>query len=232
MSNADPDTGFPTFSRVFPSDRHQARALINVIKYFNWTRISTFKLFDDPYSDGIQNAISKAIADDVDAGIKIVSSVSFSKDLANNTIDQDLRVIKDSGSKVIVLIGYADQAEAILRRAKLAGMTGEGWAWLGLDAWAVQAGDFPDNIGNGVVGITPEVDKTSQSWKALETCYAAHKDDTTGPFGNFSWLESAPNVWTAFIWDATQYGLEPSTICTKLRMTLRVSLKLYRAQLP
>ena len=84
-------------------------------------------------------------------------------------------------------------------------MTEEGWGWIGTDAWVNDAASYPDNVGDGVVGVTPIVNKQSAAWASLTGCYANHKDDCTGHFGNFS-LTKHRRIWTSYLYDNTLYG--------------------------
>ena len=93
--------------------------------------------------------------------------------------------------------------EKVIAAANALGMVGEGWAWLGVDAWTEQAGQFPGS--EGILGVSASSSPSGAAYSSLAACHAAHLDDTTGPFASLSWIESSPNIWESFIYDSTMF---------------------------
>ena len=82
--------------------------------------MATLSLANDAYSDGTISSLVDA-ADDLE--INIIKSQTYPQDATDDQLATVLSLIKDSGARVIVLVGYSSDASNVLRVA-----LAESWA--------------------------------------------------------------------------------------------------------
>ncbi|XP_066287319.1 uncharacterized protein [Branchiostoma lanceolatum] len=128
----DPTLGnaqhYPQLVRISWPDSVLSRALIDLLEYFSWDQMSIFVSNDDFGLHGLVDF--QLIAGQNGWRIHTLQSFDPTENAADIEVTSQLRVIKDTGSRIIVLHCLAPYAAEILREASTMDMTGTGWAWV------------------------------------------------------------------------------------------------------
>ncbi|GMI37663.1 hypothetical protein TrCOL_g8543 [Triparma columacea] len=174
LDNRDPENGFPLFTRTFLSDTLQGPALSGIANHFGWSTVVTIVADGDAYSQGLASSFS--VNAEANA-IEISTSVSITASDAEGSaaLVSKLNILKATGVRVIyMIVGSSTDAVKVLKTAKTLGMTGEGWTWVGCDAWMSNSLDGVDEADKiGIIGTRPDFDFNSVGWRAFETAWQA-----------------------------------------------------------
>ena len=168
---------FPSFLRTIPSDRLHARAIAELVKYYNWDSVNTVNS-NDAYGNGCMADFAAYAAE---LGITIATG-PFTVTV-NTPTAPELAALEDgleaAGSpKVTVMCAHRPEAIAVLEHAKTAGLLVTGSAWVtGKDSFDFKAGVDTDARGDAnVLGPVPKfffTNPDSTAWTALEAAFLA-----------------------------------------------------------
>ncbi|KAK3701047.1 hypothetical protein QZH41_008152 [Actinostola sp. cb2023] len=147
---------FPKFFRTCASDVHQAAALADLVKYFNWKRVSTITSTDVAAKDLTERFETQAKL----KGIRVHTSARFSAGAQPDTIERKVQLLKDAHTRVNLISTLPRNAQTVFLKAKSKGMTGQGWVWIGTDGvTSTPLNNFTEkevkNSMQGVIGIRP-----------------------------------------------------------------------------
>ena len=126
-------TRYPYFSRLVPPDLYQAKTVVDIMKYFNWTYISTLHSEGSYGANGIRNVIRFARKE----GICIAYSSELTPDESEADYDKvvgELR--KNYKAKVIVLFLLSFNVDGLFKALERAGVIGE-FVFIGSDGFAM-----------------------------------------------------------------------------------------------
>ncbi|KAK3267833.1 hypothetical protein CYMTET_23633 [Cymbomonas tetramitiformis] len=169
-SGQDP---YPWFMRTIPSDDLQARAMANLVHYYNWTRVVTIAVENDYGLHGIEAFHEAAVS----LGILVAEEDRLS--FAEDTVDfgatvQELRELR---AYIFVMFAYAEDAGPLMEQAYAAGVGGEGYVWIGSEATAESATwesmsdtlseDEKKDIMRGYLGVRPYLNTSTAEYKAF-----------------------------------------------------------------
>ncbi|XP_078618356.1 glutamate receptor 2-like [Branchiostoma floridae x Branchiostoma japonicum] len=151
---ADPTLGnaqqYPQLVRISWPDSVLSRALIDLLEHFSWDQMSIFVSNDDYGLHGLVDF--QLIAGQNGWRIHTIQSFDPTENAADIEVQSQLRVIKDTGARIIVLHCLASYAAEIVREASTMDMTGAGWAWVVSDGITSYASDLYDTS-NGTVTV-------------------------------------------------------------------------------
>lgn len=126
---------YRNFLRTVPSDKHQARAIVDLIAHFNWSYISAFAI-DDEYGrvglDELKKAAKKK-------GICLATAHFFDQDIVKETSKHKLDHIIDDlsafgrKSHIVILWSPLLEAEHIIKEAVGRNLTHV--TWVGTELW-------------------------------------------------------------------------------------------------
>eukprot|EP00058_Branchiostoma_floridae_P025694 XP_002611184.1 hypothetical protein BRAFLDRAFT_88417 [Branchiostoma floridae] len=186
----DPTLGnsqqFPQLVRISWPDSVLSKALIDLLEHFGWDQMSIFVSNDAYGTHGL--AVFQLIAGQKKWVIHTMQSFDPTENPADIEMRSQLRVIKQTGARIIVLHCQARYAAEILREASAMGMTGQGWAWVVSDGITGHAHDaFKPTSGaarvpgylQGLVGPVPPAARGRHSGAFLAKWRAA--DPATYP---------------------------------------------------
>ena len=134
-------TRFEYFARTVPPDNFQARAMGDIVQYFNWTYVSTVASEGDYGEAGIDAFQKEARARNIciALGEKIPHS---STPETFETVLQNLK--KKDTARVIVLFLRVEDARQLLTAATRLGMH-DNFIWIASDGWGTNANPVRDN---------------------------------------------------------------------------------------
>ena len=141
---------YPTFMRASPTDVEQGKALATLVAHYGWTKVVVFHT-DSGYAKGLAadfaNAIDKLGADVATIALTLtMTAQSDAHAHAKGDIDRQLDDIKASDVAVVLFVGQLEDAKFVLREAACFGLTGQAYAWIGVDGWMSDA-FFADGLG-------------------------------------------------------------------------------------
>ena len=151
------------FFRTIPPDDLQARALVDIAIYFNWSYVIAINS-NDQYGTSGMDAFTKQFTERNDTrrciAIRIQVSASPSEMEADLAIQMILRPYVSNAS-VVVLIGQLATANAILEavaRRRLLDQTfsKRNLTWLASDAWGDQLSQYHSSIATNIIAVIPK----------------------------------------------------------------------------
>jgi len=145
---------FGYFSRTVPPDNFQAQAMVDIIKLFNWTYVSTIASEGDYGEKGIEHFKMLAGRE----GICIAESAKISR----NAKPTDFTKIIDqlstkANARVVVMFVDEDNCRRLLTASRLMKKEGH-FLWLGSDSWGKKIHPVRDQEGTagGAITILPK----------------------------------------------------------------------------
>ena len=148
------------FFRTIPSDTREAVAIIDMLRYFNWTFISTVFTRDSYGQSGIDDlhdlTRKHGICIDISEGIEIDFSDNDYRILAE-------KIANNSEANVIVVYTLQEAAQRLLKQFNL--VAKKNFTWIATSAW-VQSIDTVVGL-FGVLPTTKTVDRFSDYFSSL-----------------------------------------------------------------
>ena len=124
---------YGSFMRTVPSDEHQAEAMADFVRHFDWTYVFLVASDDDYGKMGA--AAFKASAKKLNVCVAHDEFIAFNSDGSDGAIRAALRKLADSPrTQVVMVFSYLEQGERLLRAAESLNITGR--TWVASDAWA------------------------------------------------------------------------------------------------
>nr|XP_002731157.1 PREDICTED: metabotropic glutamate receptor 3-like [Saccoglossus kowalevskii] len=126
---------FEYFLRTVPSDIYQAKAIIDLVEFFNWTYISVVYEDSNYGSNGFAEVEEEAKARDICIAIseKIPRDKKLATDADFDKIIMNLR--KKRNAKAVVVFALEQDVKPLMQAAKRAKTAGE-FVWIGSDGWS------------------------------------------------------------------------------------------------
>ncbi|ORZ35749.1 periplasmic binding protein-like I [Catenaria anguillulae PL171] len=118
-------TDFPRFMRSIPDDPQNGRSLAAFVRNMGWSTVATIACTDS-YGTSISTAFFSYVPD---FNITIGMKQFFEPETRD--VRFQLRAIKESGLRVIMLFGLAFEAQTVLPQALELGMVGPDYVWIG-----------------------------------------------------------------------------------------------------
>lgn len=120
------------FARTVPPDFYQAKAMAEILRYFNWTYVSTVASEGDYGETGIdafqQEARSRQIC--------IATSAKVSRSMNRQGYDNVIRTLQQkSNARVVILFTSSEDARELLVAATRMNVT---FTWVASDGWGAQ----------------------------------------------------------------------------------------------
>ncbi|XP_035686154.1 metabotropic glutamate receptor-like isoform X2 [Branchiostoma floridae] len=145
---------FPTFFRTVPPDRLQAKAIIDILVYFEWTYVSL--VYSDDTSYGIEG-MRKLQKEAEDASVQICFAEIISVTALGTDYDDVIRQLRrDRNVKVVVMFSNFFDANQVFAAAKRNNATEE-FVWVGSDGWGVSVEEIKgqEDAALGALTVVP-----------------------------------------------------------------------------
>ena len=150
-------TRYDYFFRVIPPDTFQAKAMADIVAYFNWTYIAAI-YSDDVYgSNGIKEFIKKFRMRNDSR-----NCISQRFAIKENPSDKEIRRVVNafrqpwvSNSSVIVFFGHNEHADAILEEWKRNSTGLKHMVWIASDSTATSIQTSLYDQAHGMIGVEP-----------------------------------------------------------------------------
>ncbi len=146
---------FPYFYRTVPSDKHQARAIVELLDAFNWTYASIVHS-DSDYGLAGYAALARHVSKH--ERLCLADPITI---LNKHFTDQDYvnvirKLLENKLSHVVIVFADRVSAGKLLEAAKFMGTKGK-FLWIGSDAWASRESVVEDreDIVEGAIAIQP-----------------------------------------------------------------------------
>lgn len=141
---------FEFFSRVVPPDNVQARVMVDIVKLFNWTYVSTIAEEGDYGEKGIESFKHHAIK----GGICIAESAKIPRKAREEDFVKIIEQISSkSSAKGVVMFVDEDNLKKFLKAVKSSGKEGE-FTWLASDSWGRKVDPVRQNKDAAIGAIT------------------------------------------------------------------------------
>ena len=203
LSNKDK---YPNFLRTLPSDIYQAKAIVALLKKFEWTYVNIFASDDDYGRLGFYQ-LEKELRSE---GMCIAESKIFKRSLNRERLNEIVIKLRKGVSKnanVVVLWCQINAAKMIIEEAWKLGLRGITWLGcetLGNNVDLLELG----HIVNGFIGLKPTLSNVTAFEEYLDNLVPSNESS------NNPWLQA---YWSALPACSSEY-LENTTInCTLLR---------------
>lgn len=151
------------FFRTIPPDYLQARALVDIAVYFNWTYVIAINSKDE-YGVSGMDVFTKEFTERNDTARCIAVRIQVSP--APSEMEADLAVQMVfrpyvSNASVVVLFGQLATAKAILEAVARIRLQGEIFSkrnltWLASDAWGDQLSEYHSSIATNIISAIPK----------------------------------------------------------------------------
>ncbi|XP_048879968.1 glutamate receptor, metabotropic 2a isoform X1 [Brienomyrus brachyistius] len=125
-------TRYDYFARTVPPDFYQAKAMAEILRYFNWTYVSTVASEGDYGETGIDAFQQEARV----RHICIATSAKVSRSMSRWSYDAVIRSLQQkSNAKVVILFTRSEDARELLVAAARMNAT---FIWVASDGWGAQ----------------------------------------------------------------------------------------------
>ncbi len=130
---------FDYFARTVPPDNFQAKAMADIVRYFNWTYVSTVASQGNYGERGIDSFRYEARARNICLAVQQKIEQSATEEDLDEIINE---LLEKRSARVVILFLRVEDAKALLSAAKRQGVTNH-FIWLASDGWGKQ--DIPVN---------------------------------------------------------------------------------------
>jgi ABC-type branched-subunit amino acid transport system substrate-binding protein len=166
---------FGYFSRVVPPDNFQAQAIVDIIKLFNWTYVSTIASEGDYGEKGIEHFKILAGRE----GICIAESAKISRNAKSTDFSRIIDQLSNKpNARVVVMFVDEDNSRRLLAASKSKGKEGH-FLWLASDSWGKKIHPVreQEETAGGAITILPKRKplkgsvysvQTNNKWYAFE----------------------------------------------------------------
>lgn len=147
---------FPTFFRNVAPDNFQGVAIVQLCRYFGWSKIGLIASTDS-YGAGLSQTIA---AEAALAGISLLGSVAVQGSDTNLTLVQGMTSLKQAGTRIVVIVAQTVNINAIVGAMALAEfspaavVTSDAILSVGIDYLATST-NLPASAFNGWIGTNP-----------------------------------------------------------------------------
>lgn len=125
-------TRYDYFARTVPPDFYQAKAMAEILRYFNWTYVSTVASEGDYGETGIDAFQQEARA----RQICIATSAKVGRSMSRWSYENVIRSLQQkSNAKVVILFTRSEDARELLVAANRMNVT---FTWVASDGWGAQ----------------------------------------------------------------------------------------------
>ena len=148
-------TRYDYFFRTIPPDTLQAKAMVDIVTYFNWTYVNAVYSNDAYGLSGIEEFIKHFISRN-DSKYCIAQRIGISSNPSESEIEEIVEKFRQpwvSNSSVIVFFGHSEHANAILNEWKNSGL--KHLIWIASDSAATSINQSHYNQAHGMVGVDP-----------------------------------------------------------------------------
>ena len=199
-------TIFDYFLRTIPPDSLQARAMADIVEYFNWAYVIAMHTGDIYGIEGIQAFISELQKRNSTKRCIAMSSIELSTDATASDFDTAVETLNQEwvhNATVVVLFGQLSTAIGILKavRHKQEGdpkFASKNLTWIGGDAWGDRVPEDLYETAQGMLGVIPrsylsdEFDRYFQSLRPLTNSTNPWFDEYWETFFNCSLTPQSP----------------------------------------
>ncbi|KAI9136240.1 periplasmic binding protein-like I [Paraphysoderma sedebokerense] len=126
LSDLSLKSDYPNFFRTIPSDAYQGRALAKYVHSMGW-RQAAILAGNDAYSLSISQTFASTAESELN--MTITTNQVYLANATNYTVN--VQAVKQSGSRIIMLFGFDQDAIKILREARKQGIVGPDYVWIG-----------------------------------------------------------------------------------------------------
>ena len=193
-------TTFDYFLRTIPPDSLQARAMADIVEYFNWTYVIAMHTGDVYGTEGIQAFISELQKHNSTKRCIAMSSIELPTDATVLDFDKAVEKLSQEwvhNATVVVLFGQLSTATGILKAVhqKQEGdpkFASRNLTWIGGDAWGDRVPEDLYETAQGMLGVIPrsylsvEFDRYFQSLRPLSNSTNPWFDEYWETFFNCS----------------------------------------------
>ncbi|XP_035705596.1 metabotropic glutamate receptor 3 isoform X2 [Folsomia candida] len=145
---------FPYFFRTVPSDVNEAAAIIDILRYFNWTYVAVV-YSDSEYGVHCYEALRDFAANDSICFTTPQRVIRYQ--YQDSDYDQIIRtVVNKQNIRVIILILEKEFMIHVMNAARRLGVGSE-YVWLGTDGWSSRESVGKEDILEGAIAIQPLV---------------------------------------------------------------------------
>ena len=188
-------TRFDYFFRTIPPDSLQARAMAEIIDYFNWTYIIAVHSDDAYGSDGISALIEELDKVQNSSRTCIASSIELPLVATSADFDGAVEIMTREwvrNATVVVLFGQLATAigllEAVERRRSMdPEFASKNFTWIGSDAWGDQLPAELHYLTHGMLSVLPR---------------SKRSNDFDSYFKSLNPLNDSANPWFAEYWES------------------------------
>ncbi|KAM7399533.1 hypothetical protein PAMP_018800 [Pampus punctatissimus] len=124
---------FPTFLRTIPNDKHQSRAMAQLVLHFGWTWVGTIAADDDYGKYGIKDFKEQV----EDAGVCISFSETLPKVISPESIQRIVQTVVESTAKIIVVFSSDVDLSPLIQELLNHNVTNR--TWIASEAWVTSA---------------------------------------------------------------------------------------------
>ncbi|XP_053728633.1 vomeronasal type-2 receptor 1 [Synchiropus splendidus] len=124
---------FPTFLRTIPNDKHQSRAMAQLVLHFGWTWVGTIAADDDYGKYGIKDFRSQV----EEAGVCISFSETLPKVSSPEAIQRIVRTVVESSAKIIVVFSSDVDLSPLVQELLRHNVSER--TWIASEAWVTSA---------------------------------------------------------------------------------------------
>ncbi len=199
-------TIFNYFFRTLPPDSLQARAMADIVEYFNWTYVIAMHTGDVYGTQGIQAFISELQKRNSSKRCITMSSIELSTDATISNFDAAIENLNQDwvhNATVVVLFGQLSTAIGILKAVRRKQEADPKFAsrnltWIGGDAWGDRVPEDLYETAQGMLGVIPrsylsdEFDRYFQSLRPLSNSTNPWFDEYWETFFNCSLTPQSP----------------------------------------